>query len=74
MARRVQYDRHGDSSVLQLVADQPVPARKAGQVLIDNRATSVNPVDYKVREGRAAVCRVPAACCRPPGSLGSEAR
>lgn len=52
MARRIQYDRHGDSSVLQLVTDQPVPARTAGQVLIDNRATSINPVDYKARSGR----------------------
>ncbi|KAI7845014.1 hypothetical protein COHA_001380 [Chlorella ohadii] len=51
MARRVQYSCHGDSSVLQLVTDQPVPARKAGQVLIDNHATSTNPVDYKLREG-----------------------
>lgn len=60
MARRVQYGRHGDSSVLQLVTDQPVPARKAGQVLIDNRATSVNPVDYKV--GRSSHRGVLHAC------------
>ena len=52
MARRIQYDRHGDSSVLQLITDQPVPALTAGQVLIDNRATSVNPVDYKASCGR----------------------
>lgn len=62
MARRIQYDRHGDSSVLQLVTDQPVPARTAGQVLIDNRATSVNPVDYKLREGLSKLAnpRLPA--------------
>lgn len=49
MATQVQYAAHGDSSVLRLVTDQPVPGRKRGHVLVDNRATSVNPVDYKVR-------------------------
>ncbi len=58
MARRVQYSCHGDSSVLQLVTDQPVPARKAGQVLIDNHATSTNPVDYKVRREEVEWCFV----------------
>jgi NADPH:quinone reductase-like Zn-dependent oxidoreductase len=45
--KKIQYAQHGPSSVLQLVTEVAPPARKRGQVLVDNRATSVNPVDYK---------------------------
>lgn len=35
-------------------AEMPDPEAKAGEVVIAVRATSVNPVDYKIRDGRAA--------------------
>lgn len=44
----VRYAQHGSSSVLEVVGDAPLPLRKKGQVLVENHATSVNPVDYKV--------------------------
>lgn len=50
--RAVEYARNGDSSVLQLTT-RPWPARKKGQVVVQNMATSVNPVDAKVQAGRA---------------------
>lgn len=46
--RVVQYSRHGDSSVLELLDAAPPPPRRRGGVLVANRATSVNPVDFKV--------------------------
>jgi NADPH:quinone reductase-like Zn-dependent oxidoreductase len=45
--RGVQNATTGDSSVLEVVT-RPWPARKKGQVLVKNMATSVNPVDAKV--------------------------
>ncbi|KAL4443022.1 hypothetical protein ABPG77_008513 [Micractinium sp. CCAP 211/92] len=51
----VQYSRHGDSSVLEYIADAPVPALKKGQVLVANKAAAVNPVDYKLRQGFGAL-------------------
>lgn len=47
----VEFAKHGPSSVLQLRTDAPLPPRKKKEVLVDNRATSVNPLDYK-----ASVC------------------
>ena len=69
--RAVQYARTGDSSVLELVT-RPWPARKKGQVVVQNIATSVNPVDAKVRwpppPAAAALAEMPA--CRS-ATLGS---
>ncbi len=41
--------QHGEPSVFQLV-DQPVPDIGPGQVLVRVAATSVNPVDWKIRK------------------------
>lgn len=51
----IQYSRHGDSSVLEHIADAPVPQLKKGQVLVANKAAAVNPVDYKLRQGFGAL-------------------
>jgi len=46
-------NRFGDSSVFEL-ADIPQPQPRLNEVLIKVEASSVNPVDYKVRNGSAA--------------------
>ena len=48
--RAVYYERFGGSDVLE-VGDMPAPEPAAGEVLIRVRAASVNPVDWKLREG-----------------------
>lgn len=46
----VVYDNYGDADVLH-VADSPVPQRLPGQVMIAVHASSVNPIDYRLRRG-----------------------
>lgn len=46
----VQYAQYGPPGVLE-VAQVPLPARLAGEVLVRVAATSVNPVDIKCRRG-----------------------
>ncbi len=41
----------GDKTELQVVSDYPVPAINDDQVLVAISATSVNPIDYKARQG-----------------------
>ncbi|NHC12911.1 NADP-dependent oxidoreductase [Motilibacter deserti] len=48
--RAIAYDRFGGPEVLQLV-DLPEPPVGPDSVLVRTRASSVNPVDWKVREG-----------------------
>lgn len=48
--RAVEYDHYGDASVLH-VADHLVPQRMPGQLMIEVLASSVNPIDYRVRRG-----------------------
>lgn len=42
---------HGPPSVLQLTHDYPNPVRQPGEVLVEVVATSVNPIECKVRAG-----------------------
>lgn len=44
------YDEYGDASVLH-AAEIPTPERLPGQILIEMHATSVNPIDYRMRNG-----------------------
>ncbi len=48
--RAVEYDRYGDADVLHMV-DHPVPQRVHGQLMIEVLASSVNPIDYRIRQG-----------------------
>ncbi|UMG91597.1 NADP-dependent oxidoreductase [Nocardioides sp. TF02-7] len=48
--RAVVYDRYGDADVLE-VRDVDVPPVGPDTVLVRTRATSVNPVDWKIRQG-----------------------
>lgn len=49
--RAITYSRHGGPEVLELT-EQPTPTVPPDSVLVRVRATSVNPVDYLVREGK----------------------
>ena len=48
--RAIVYHDYGDADVLQL-ADLPTPERASGEVLIEVHASSVNPIDYRLRSG-----------------------
>lgn len=48
--RAVYYDAFGGAEVLQ-VGEQPVPKPGPGEILVRVHAASVNPVDWKVRDG-----------------------
>lgn len=48
--RAIVYDDYGTADVLEL-AERPIPERHPGQVLIKVEATSVNPIDYRLRGG-----------------------
>jgi len=50
MMRAVVYDDYGEAEVLHL-ADLPMPRRDSGEILIEVRASSVNPIDYRLRNG-----------------------
>lgn len=46
------YERYGDASVLQL-GELPTPRPKIDQILIRVMATSVNPIDWRLRSGQS---------------------
>ncbi len=48
--RAMTYDQYGDNSVLALT-EQPDPKVGPSEVLVDVRAASVNPVDWKLMSG-----------------------
>lgn len=48
--RAMTYDQYGDNSVLSLT-EQPDPKVGPSEVLVDVRAASVNPVDWKLMSG-----------------------
>ena len=49
--KAVQINNFGDRSVLELSDDVPVILPASNQVLIKVKSASVNPVDWKIREG-----------------------
>ena len=48
--KALAYSRRGDASVLSII-EMPVPRIGAREVLVEVRATSVNPIDWKIRRG-----------------------
>lgn len=63
--KAIIYDDYGDASVLHL-GEIPVPERITGEVLIEVHATSVNPIDYRLRRGDAKSI-LPGGFPRVPG-------
>jgi NADPH:quinone reductase-like Zn-dependent oxidoreductase len=49
--KAVQVKQYGNSSVIEVTTNAPKPTVKPGQVLVENYAASINPIDWKVREG-----------------------
>ena len=54
--KAVTYKTFGPPDVLKLV-NHPLPQRSAGEVLVSVKSTSVNPVDYKTRNGSIPIAR-----------------
>lgn len=48
--RAVEFDSYGKADVLHL-AERSLPERKSDELLIEVRASSVNPIDYRLRSG-----------------------
>src|ERR1700761_5020787 len=51
MAKAVRIHEFGDADRLR-VEDIPVPKPGPGEILVRNQAAGVNPVDYKIRDGK----------------------
>jgi NADPH:quinone reductase-like Zn-dependent oxidoreductase len=66
--KAVRIHEFGSADVLK-VEDLPRPSPAAGEVLIEVRAASVNPVDYKIREGKYP----PVKAEQLPVTLGRDA-
>lgn len=69
--KAIQVGECGGTEVLQLV-DVPVPARKAGQVLVKTVSAGVNPVDLLVRSGAYKPTSFPKVCVLDRGDAGGE--
>ncbi|MCB1309841.1 MAG: NAD(P)-dependent alcohol dehydrogenase [Leptospiraceae bacterium] len=54
--KAVLYHRYGDVNVLQM-ADIPRPVPEANELLIEIHAGSVNPIDWKLRQGALRLIR-----------------
>ena len=63
----VHYQRYGDPSVLHIVTVSQ-PKLQPGHVLIENHASSVNPIDWKIRKGMLK----PLSGFTPPKRCGSD--
>jgi len=48
--RGAVINQYGDSNQLEVI-DIAVPGIQADEVLVENVATSINPIDYKARQG-----------------------
>ena len=49
--KSIQINKYGGSDVVYTKDDVPMPKVSAGKVLVEVRASGVNPVDWKIREG-----------------------
>lgn len=49
--KAVQIRQFGGRDVLEIVENAPNPSLNSGQILVEVHAASINPVDWKIREG-----------------------
>lgn len=69
--RAIVIDGYGGSDRLRL-AERPDPSPGAGELLIDVRAASVNPVDWKIRRGDLRLFLWPSFPYIPGGDVAGE--
>jgi NADPH:quinone reductase-like Zn-dependent oxidoreductase len=49
--KSVQIKRYGSSDVVEINETASVPGLSTGKILVNVKASGVNPVDWKIREG-----------------------
>src|SRR5437773_1630065 len=49
--KSAQINRYGSSEVIEINRSAPEPKVSAGTILVMIKATGVNPIDWKIREG-----------------------
>lgn len=49
--KAVQINSYGGTEVLEINDNVPMPQPSKGQVLVENHAASINPIDWKIRAG-----------------------
>ena len=49
--KSAQINRYGGSEVIEINHNTPEPSLSSGKVLVSVKAASVNPADWKIREG-----------------------
>lgn len=54
--KAIVYKTFGPPDVLKLV-NHPLPQRSAGELLVKVKSTSLNPVDYKTRNGSIPIAK-----------------
>ncbi len=65
LMQAIVYDDYGDAGVLRRT-HLPVPERERDELLIEVHASSVNPIDYRLRSGEMK-CILPGGFPRVPG-------
>lgn len=49
--KAAQISKYGGSDTIKIVTDAPKPELKAGQLLVEVKASSINPIDIAIRNG-----------------------
>ncbi len=49
--KSVQIKRYGSSDVVEINETVSVPSLSTGKILVNVKASGVNPIDWKIREG-----------------------
>jgi alcohol dehydrogenase len=49
--KSINYSVYGDVDVLETIPDAAIPSIRPEQLLVEVEAASINPIDYKIRQG-----------------------
>jgi NADPH:quinone reductase-like Zn-dependent oxidoreductase len=53
--KAVQFKKYGSNDVVEVNETASVPSISSGKILVSVKASGVNPVDWKIREGYIAL-------------------